>query len=89
MTALAHDFPSTAWVDAYGAAINASEDYRTASTEWTHGSVALVCYEMFEGIERQIRVGMWKRIASYFYSVIAQQYINIRNTLISRRFKNH
>ena len=42
MTAIAHDFPSVAWVDAYGAAINASEDYRTASEEWTHGSVALV-----------------------------------------------
>ena len=37
-----HAFPSTEWVAAYGAAINASEDYRTASTEWTHGSVALV-----------------------------------------------
>ena len=41
MTA-AHPFPSAEWVAAYGAAINASEDYRTASTEWTHGSVALV-----------------------------------------------
>ncbi len=38
----AHDFPSPAWVAAYGAAINASDDYRSASTEWTHGSVALV-----------------------------------------------
>jgi len=38
----AHDFPSAGWVAAYGAAINASEDYRAASTEWTHGSVALV-----------------------------------------------
>jgi putative sterol carrier protein len=42
MTAVAHDFPSTAWVDAYGAVINASDDYRAASAEWTHGSVALV-----------------------------------------------
>jgi len=42
MTAVAHDFPSSAWVDAYGAVINASEDYRAASAEWTHGSVALV-----------------------------------------------
>lgn len=42
MTAVIHDFPSTAWVDAYGAAINASEAYRSASTDWTHGSVALV-----------------------------------------------
>ena len=37
-----HDFPSTAWVAAYESAINASDDYRKASTEWTHGSVALV-----------------------------------------------
>jgi putative sterol carrier protein len=37
-----HAFPSPEWVDAYGAAINASDDYRAASTEWTHGSVALV-----------------------------------------------
>lgn len=35
-------FPSPEWTAAYGEAINASEDYRTASTEWTHGSVALV-----------------------------------------------
>lgn len=41
MTA-AHEFPSPEWVAAYGAAINASEDYRTASTDWTHGAVALV-----------------------------------------------
>src|SRR2546423_15476072 len=38
----AHPFPSPAWVTAYGAAINASDEYRNASTEWTHGSVALV-----------------------------------------------
>src|SRR6267143_6482717 len=42
VTAARHAFPSPEWVAAYGAAINASEDYRTASTEWTHGSVALV-----------------------------------------------
>lgn len=42
MTATGHAFPSNEWVAAYGAAINASEDYRTASVEWTHGSVALV-----------------------------------------------
>jgi putative sterol carrier protein len=35
-------FPSPEWTAAYGEAINASEDYRNASTEWTHGSVALV-----------------------------------------------
>ncbi|HET9384026.1 MAG TPA: SCP2 sterol-binding domain-containing protein [Gemmatimonadales bacterium] len=38
----AHDFPSLAWVAAYEQAINASAEYRAASTEWTHGSVALV-----------------------------------------------
>ena len=42
MTAALHAFPSPEWVAAYGAAINASEDYRAASTEWTHGAVALV-----------------------------------------------
>jgi putative sterol carrier protein len=35
-------FPSAEWVHAYGAAINASEGYRAASTAWTHGAVALV-----------------------------------------------
>jgi putative sterol carrier protein len=38
----AHDFPSQDWVAAYERAINASSEYRQASTEWTHGSVALV-----------------------------------------------
>lgn len=42
MTAALHAFPSAEWVAAYGSAINASEDYRSASTDWTHGSVALV-----------------------------------------------
>src|SRR5438874_13174902 len=42
VTAALHAFPSAEWVAAYGAAINASDEYRTASTEWTHGSVALV-----------------------------------------------
>jgi len=42
MTVATHAFPSPEWVAAYGAAINTSEEYRTASTEWTHGSVALV-----------------------------------------------
>ncbi|MGH7698992.1 MAG: SCP2 sterol-binding domain-containing protein [Gemmatimonadales bacterium] len=37
-----HPFPSPEWVEAYGAAINASEGYRQASLEWTHGAVALV-----------------------------------------------
>ena len=35
-------FPSAEWVAAYGAAINASETYRTASLNWTFGAVALV-----------------------------------------------
>src|SRR3989442_3268750 len=42
VTLARHAFPSPEWVTAYGAAINASDDYRTASTEWTHGAVALV-----------------------------------------------
>jgi putative sterol carrier protein len=42
VTAAVHPFPSREWVAAYGDAINASEDYRNASAEWTHGSVALV-----------------------------------------------
>ena len=37
-----HPFPSPDWVSAYGAAINASDGYRAASLEWTHGSVALI-----------------------------------------------
>ena len=37
-----HPFPSAEWVAAYGIAINASEAYRAASLEWTHGPVALV-----------------------------------------------
>lgn len=37
-----HPFPSAEWVAAYGAAIGASDAYRVASTEWTHGAVALV-----------------------------------------------
>jgi putative sterol carrier protein len=35
-------FPTAQWVAAYGEAINASEGYRAASLEWTHGAVALV-----------------------------------------------
>lgn len=38
----AHSFPSAEWVVAYGAAINASAAYRSASGEWTHGPVAMV-----------------------------------------------
>lgn len=39
---MSHTFPSAEWVNAYGDAINASDTYRQASVEWTHGAVALV-----------------------------------------------
>jgi putative sterol carrier protein len=42
VTASRHAFPSPEWVAAYGVAINASEVYRSASQQWTHGPVALV-----------------------------------------------
>ena len=42
MSSTKFPFPSPEWTAAYGAAINASEDYRAASAEWTHGAVALV-----------------------------------------------
>ena len=32
-------FPSAEWVSAYGLAINASDAYRAASLQWTHGPV--------------------------------------------------
>jgi putative sterol carrier protein len=35
-------FPSPEWIAAYREQINASTAYRQASTEWTHGAVALV-----------------------------------------------
>lgn len=35
-------FPSPEWVAAYEREINQSDGYRAASTQWTHGSVALV-----------------------------------------------
>ncbi len=51
-------FPSREWVSAYSAAINASENYRTASTQWTHGAVALVVNRQPEiGIAEP--VGIW------------------------------
>ncbi|HEU5262119.1 MAG TPA: SCP2 sterol-binding domain-containing protein [Gemmatimonadales bacterium] len=51
-------FPSTEWVSAYGAAINASEGYRAASAQWTHGPVALVVNPQPEiGIAEP--VGIW------------------------------
>jgi len=51
-------FPSAEWVSAYGAAINASNGYRAASVEWTHGPVALVVNRQPEiGIAEP--VGIW------------------------------
>ena len=51
-------FPSPEWVSAYGAAINASDAYRAASLEWTHGAVALVVNPQPEiGIKEAI--GIW------------------------------
>ena len=35
-------FPSPEWIAAYREQINSSTAYRQASTEWTHGAVALV-----------------------------------------------
>jgi putative sterol carrier protein len=52
------DFPSAEWVAAYGAAINASESYRAASVEWTHGCVALVVNAQPE-IGVPAPVGIW------------------------------
>lgn len=58
MTAALHAFPSAGWVAAYEAAINSSEDYRSASTDWTHGSVALVMPAQ-PGIGVPEDVGIW------------------------------
>jgi putative sterol carrier protein len=35
-------FPSAEWIAAYREGINSSVAYKQASTEWTHGAVALV-----------------------------------------------
>ena len=53
-----HPFPSTDWVAAYEAAINASPTYRAASVEWTHGAVALVVNPRPE-IGLAEAVGIW------------------------------
>jgi putative sterol carrier protein len=53
-----HAFPSPEWVAAYEAAINSSDDYRSASTEWTHGSVALVMPAQ-PAIDLPQDVGIW------------------------------
>src|SRR5438477_13162795 len=51
-------FPTREWVSAYGTEINASESYRAASREWTHGAVALVVNRQPEiGIAEP--VGIW------------------------------
>ena len=51
-------FPTREWVSAYGTEINASESYRAASKEWTHGAVALVVNRQPEiGIAEP--VGIW------------------------------
>jgi putative sterol carrier protein len=39
---MAFEFPSQNWADAYKDAINASEAYKKAAKDWTHGKVAYV-----------------------------------------------
>jgi len=51
-------FPSPEWVAAYGNEINASDGYRAASVEWTHGAVALVVNPQPE-IGIAAAVGIW------------------------------
>ena len=51
-------FPSSAWVSAYGDAINASTVYREASLQWTHGAVALVV-NAHPGSGVTAPVGIW------------------------------
>ncbi|HXF96607.1 MAG TPA: SCP2 sterol-binding domain-containing protein [Gemmatimonadales bacterium] len=51
-------FPSAEWVAAFGDAINASEGYRQASLEWTHGAVALIVNAQPE-IGVPAPVGIW------------------------------
>lgn len=53
-----HTFPSPEWVSAYGDAINASETYRQASLDWTHGPIALVVNAAPE-IGVATPVGIW------------------------------
>ena len=53
-----HPFPSAAWVAAYEKEINGSEKYRAASTQWTHGAVALVVNARPE-IGLNDAVGVW------------------------------
>jgi putative sterol carrier protein len=58
MSAPRHAFPSADWVAAYRAAISASDAYRSASGEWTHGAVALVVPAL-PGIGVTEDVGIW------------------------------
>jgi putative sterol carrier protein len=52
---MAHVFPSPEWVASYRDAINASEGYRRAGREWTHGVVAMVVKaDPALGIERDL-----------------------------------
>ena len=39
---MAFDFPSSEWASAYKDALNASQAYKTAGKDWTHGVVAMV-----------------------------------------------
>ena len=39
---MAHRFPSEEWTQAFAAAVNANEIYRTHGKPWTFGSVAMV-----------------------------------------------
>ena len=39
---MAFDFPSSDWAAAYKDALNASDAYKQAGKDWTHGVVAMV-----------------------------------------------
>jgi putative sterol carrier protein len=39
---MAFDFPSSEWASAYKDALNASQTYKTAGKDWTHGVVAMI-----------------------------------------------
>ena len=40
---MALPFPSDAWAQAYGAAINQNAAYKKTAANWTEGAIALVC----------------------------------------------
>jgi putative sterol carrier protein len=55
---MAHRFPSDEWVASFRDSINASDSYRQAGRDWTHGAVALVIKaDPHLGLEKD--VGMW------------------------------